>query len=68
VISVVDKSEVKNISGTIPICSNQIEISGADPAGCAVEGVGLWSLPYLHCGFESHRGHGCLLCMLCIVA
>jgi hypothetical protein len=32
----------------------------ADPSGSAVSGVGLRPLAYWDCGFESHRGHGCL--------
>jgi hypothetical protein len=33
---------------------------GADPSGCAVEGVGLRPLAYWNCGLESRLGHGCL--------
>jgi hypothetical protein len=32
----------------------------ADPSGRAVYGMGLRPLAYWDCGFESHRGHGCL--------
>jgi len=32
----------------------------ADPRTRAVYGVGLLSLACWNCGFESHRGHGCL--------
>jgi len=31
-----------------------------DPSGRADEGVCLWPLTYWDCGFESHRGRGCL--------
>ena len=34
----------------------------AGPSGRAVYGVGLRPLLRWDCGFESHRGHGCLLC------
>jgi hypothetical protein len=33
----------------------------ADPIGRAVFGVGVRPLASWNCGFESHRGHGCLL-------
>ena len=33
----------------------------ADPGGRAVKGVGLRPLACWNCGFESHRGHECLL-------
>ena len=33
---------------------------GAGPCGRAVLGVGLRPLACWECGFESHRGHGCL--------
>jgi len=32
----------------------------ADPSGRADQGVGLRPLACWDCGFESHRGHGCL--------
>jgi hypothetical protein len=49
----------------LPKISN-IFFKKADPCGRAVEGVGLRSLVCWDCGFESHRGHGCLMwvCML----
>ena len=37
----------------------------ADPSGRAVYGVGLRPPAYWDCGFESHRGHGCLYCVCC---
>jgi len=39
----------------------------AGPSGSAVYGVGLQPLACWDCGFESHRGHGCLLWVLCVV-
>jgi len=41
----------------------------ANPSGRAVKGVGLRPLPCWDCGFESHRGHGCLsvVSVLCVV-
>jgi len=32
----------------------------ADPSGSADQGMGLLPLACWDCGFESHRGHGCL--------
>jgi len=34
----------------------------ADPSSRAVWGVGLRPLAYWDCGFESRRGHECLVC------
>ena len=33
---------------------------GDGPSGHAVKGVGLWAFACRDCGFEFHRGHGCL--------
>jgi len=33
----------------------------------AVKGVGLWQLAGWDCGFDSHRGHGCLSVVCCQV-
>jgi hypothetical protein len=42
------------------------EFSG--PTGRAVWSVGLRPLPCWDCGFESHRGHGCLLWLFCVLS
>ena len=39
----------------------------ADPGGRAVQVVGVQPLPCWNCGFESRRGHDCLLRLLCVV-
>ena len=39
----------------------------AGPRGRAVKGVGLRPLASWDCGFESHRGNGCLVCCECCV-
>ena len=39
----------------------------AGPRGRAVKGVGLRPLASWDCGFESHRGNGCLVCCECFV-
>ena len=38
-------------------------ITKASPSGRAVESVGLRPLACWYCGFEYHRGHGCLSVM-----
>jgi len=40
----------------------------AGPSNRAVEGVFLRPLALWDCGFESHRGHGCLLWVLCVLS
>ena len=35
----------------------------ADPGGRAVQGLGFGPLACWDCGFESHRGHGCVSLM-----
>jgi hypothetical protein len=39
-----------------------------DPGGRVVQGVGLRSLAYWDCGFESRRSHGCLSCECCALS
>jgi hypothetical protein len=39
----------------------------ADPSGRAVSGVGLRPSACWDRGFESHQGHGCLSCTVCVV-
>ena len=38
----------------------------AGPSGRAVYGVGLRPLACCDCGFESHRGHGNLTCLIVV--
>jgi len=38
------------------------------PSVRAVYGVGLRPLAYWDCGFEYHRGHGCLSCECCVLS
>jgi len=47
---------VAAISYQYVFCNNLL----TGPSGNAVEGVGLRPLACWDCGFESHRGHGCL--------
>ena len=42
-------------------------LDAAGPSGRAVQGVGLRLLACWDRGFESHRGHGCLVCCECCV-
>jgi hypothetical protein len=37
-----------------------MHLVSVDPSGCSVSGVALLPLACWDCGFESHRGHGCL--------
>jgi len=37
------------------------------PVAARSKDVGLWPLACWDCGFESHRGHGCLSWVLCVV-
>jgi hypothetical protein len=39
----------------------------ADPDSRAVSRVALRPVAYWDCGFESRRGHGCFLRVLCVV-
>jgi hypothetical protein len=49
----------------------RLRVSALEVAGCsgrAVYVVGLPSLAHQICGFESHRGHGYLLWVLCVLS
>ena len=58
------------LSQTPPCCLSIflfVIVRTAGPSGSAVWGVVLRPLAGWDCGFESHRGHGCLLWVLCVV-